>query len=153
MDAHNNHSNTTTHNAGGSSRTLQASPSSSPIQKIEKNCMGTLELTMKFAGMRKAQEFTVYPIKGDDQAQIITIQSDTRIGEINLGTGWVRMSKPHASGAYFHHLIECTNIVKLEADALLMLKAELFATADKKAGTNGVMHCDNSGAARVFEGA
>ena len=57
--------------------------------------------TLKFPGMRKAQEFTIYPYSGGDTC---LIQSETRIAEVNLRTGKMTLSKPRTGGAYFMHL-------------------------------------------------
>lgn len=72
------------------------------ISDIKKNRVGTLSFTMKGLGMRKAQEFVVYP--GKDACNMVTIQSDTRIGKLDTTNGTVRMSQPHTGGAYFLHL-------------------------------------------------
>lgn len=119
------------------------------ISNITKNAMGTASFDAKFPGMRKAQDFCVYPVKGEGTAQAITIQSDTRIGTICLASGAVRMSKPQSSGAYFHHLAGAAVVATLDAEQVLMLKASVFATASGAAGSRGVS-CDNSGAANVF---
>lgn len=68
------------------------------ISNVRKNIMGTASFDAKFDGMRKAQDFIVYPMK--DSAESALIQSDTRIGRINMQTGAVILSKPHSSGAY-----------------------------------------------------
>lgn len=122
------------------------------IANIHKNRMGTISFDAKFAGMRKPQEFIVYPIKAGDDAKQLLIQSDTRIGHINTETGSVKMSKPHANGAYFIHLYEAIVIDKLPRDDLFMLKAHIFTTAHGDAGRteNRVIGCDNSGALEVF---
>lgn len=64
--------------------------------------MGTVSFSGKFTGMRKPQEFIVYPMQ--DSGETITIQSNTRIGQIDLSTGALSLSAPHSSGAYFLHL-------------------------------------------------
>lgn len=122
------------------------------IANIHKNRMGTISFDAKFAGMRKPQEFIVYPIKAGDDASRLLVQSDTRIGYISMETGAVRMSKPHANGAYFIHLHEAIVIDKLQQDELFMLKAHVFTTAHGDAGRaeNRVIGCDNSGALEVF---
>jgi hypothetical protein len=38
----------------------------------------------------------------------------------------------------------------LTAEELFELKANIMATASGKAGTNGIVYCDNSGAVDVF---
>ena len=122
------------------------------ISNIHKNRMGTVSFDAKFTGMRKAQDFIVYPVKGDDNAGRILIQSDTRIGYIYMDSGNISMSRPHPSGAYAVHLWECATIGKLPTEDLFSLKAHVFASAHGAAGKeeNGFIQCDNSGALSVF---
>jgi hypothetical protein len=119
---------------------------------IRKNCLGTISFAAKFKGMRKPAEFIVYPVKSEDDAGQILIQSDTRIGYVHLDTGAVWMSKPHAGGAYQHHLRERTLIDTLSAESLFDLKAHVFATAHGDAGRaeNHIIGCDNGGAINIF---
>lgn len=118
------------------------------ITNIRRNIMGTTSFDGKFPGMRKAQDFIVYPMK--DSAESAMIQSDTRIGRINLQTGEILMSKPVSSGAYSVHLMFAKVIGKLSGEDLLLLKAGIFGSAHGHAGTNGVVFCDNSAALDVF---
>lgn len=124
------------------------------ISNIHKNCMGTTSFDAKFAGMRKPQDFIVYPIKAGDESGRIVIQSATRIGLIDVESGKVWMSKPRAGGANFMHLpygnTLCTD--KLPQEDLFSLKAHIFATAHGAAGKaeNGIVQTDNSGALEVF---
>lgn len=122
------------------------------IVNIHKNRMGTISFDAKFAGMRKSQDFIVYPIKAGDDADRLMIQSDTRIGDISMETGAVRMSKPHVNGAYFIHLHEAIVIDKLAQEDLFNMKAHVFSTAHGDAGRaeNHIIGCDNSGALEVF---
>lgn len=123
------------------------------ITNLRKNCMGTTSFDAKFAGMRKPQDFIVYPMKQGDDVQRPIIQSDTRIGMVCLETGSVWMSKPHANGANFIHLsMERSLIDKLSQEDLFNLKAHIFSTAHGAAGKaeNGIVQTDNSGALEVF---
>lgn len=122
------------------------------IKNIRKNCLGTVSFDAKFRGLRKFADFIVYPIKAGDEPGRIVIQSDTRIGFIEVADGRVLLSKPHASGAYFHHLSGARYVDKLSPEDLLMLKAHIFATAHGAAGKaeNGIVQTDNSGALEVF---
>lgn len=123
------------------------------ISNFRKNRMGTVSFDAKFAGMRKAQDFIVYPVKQGDDALRPVIQSDTRIGIIDLETGSVWMSRPHANGAHFIHLsMERALIDKLSPEDVFNLKARIFATAHGDAGRaeNRIIGCDNSGALEVF---
>jgi len=54
--------------------------------------MGTVSFDGKFDGMRKAQDFIVYPMHEGNSADSALVQSDTRIGRIDLQTGAVIMS-------------------------------------------------------------
>ena len=116
------------------------------ISKIGKNCLGTLSITMRIKGMRKDQEFIFYPITKDSKS--IKIQSDTRIGTIDLdGNG--KMSKPHSSGAYFHHL----NIDKLTPfnfDKSDWKQIVDYIGLTEGSGTNRVVQIDNTGAKSIF---
>lgn len=122
------------------------------IKNLHKNCMGTVSFDAKFPGMRKEQDWVCYPLKGDDNAGRILVQSDTRIGYIYLDSGNVALSRPHPSGAYSVHLWEVATVGTLSAEDLLTLKAHVFATAHGAAGKaeNGIIQCDNSGALAVF---
>lgn len=119
------------------------------ISKFSKNNMGTVSFDARFAGMRKAQDFIVYPMNSEGQ-QSILIQSDTRIGKVNLQTGAVVMSKPRAGGAYQIHLYGAQMVETLSGEELLTLKANIMSTASGKAGANGIVYCDNSSALEVF---
>lgn len=119
------------------------------IISIKKNCMGTVDLIAKFNGMRKEQDFIVYPIKAGETPDHILIQSSTRIGRIFLNTGVVTMSKSVQSGAYSFHLAFATEIDRVSAEDLSGIKFRILQTASLMAGNNGVMFCDNSGAENV----
>lgn len=120
------------------------------IEKISSNIMGTTDITMKIKGMRKFQNFIVYPLDKDNSSNIITIQSGTRIGKIDVETGRGVMSKSHSSGAYFHHL-QMDVLTKFELSDLdnTALKLKIFTSADKNAG-NSVVSTDNSGAINIL---
>ena len=125
------------------------------IQNIRTNIMGTTSFEMKFPGMRKFQDFIVYPIKMDDSAKILTIQSDTRFGHMSLASGIVVSSASHANGAYSHSYMmdkaagktQAFRLEDVDRDALRLF---VFTTATSKAGENGVVYTDNSGAFRII---
>jgi hypothetical protein len=120
------------------------------IEKITKNCMGTLDITAKFNGMRKAQEFIVYPIKADDSPNRLLVQSDSRIGYIYLNSGVVEMSPARSGGSYAPHLMFRKVIDNLSTEEIAGIKFRLVQTADKMAGSNGAhVFCDNSGASGI----
>jgi len=122
------------------------------LTNIHKSHMGTVSFDAKFPGMRKAQDFIVYPIRGDQAGDPLLVQSDTRIGHICPLTGRIDMAGPFPSGAYNPHLMFAKHIGTLSAEDLLMLNANVFATAHGAAGKteNGIVQCDNSGALAVF---
>lgn len=114
------------------------------IKNIHKNIMGTLSFNGKFEGMRKEQEFIVYPIKKDDDAEKIKIQSDKRIGYIDLKNGDVILS----NGKYsVNFLVDIKD--RLSISELAGLKFRLFQTSGDNVGSNGVVVCDNSGVEKV----
>lgn len=120
------------------------------ILGLTKNILGTTSIEMKISGMRKPQEFSVYPIGKDDTEKIITIQSDTRIGKIDLSSGRGLMSQSHSNGAYFVHfqMDKLTPFTLSESD-LEDLKMHIFKTAGDNVGSRGIVS-DNSGASRLF---
>jgi len=120
------------------------------ILGLSKNIMGTTDIEMKITGMRKHQDFIVYPIGKDDAGSVITIQSNTRIGQINLVKGVGVMSQSHSSGAYFIHLQmdKLTSFTLTEKD-LTDLKLFINKTSSVNAG-NSIVKSDNSGASRIL---
>ena len=66
------------------------------ITHLKIGIMGTVEFHGTFHGMRKPQDFLVYPMHGDaPPTTSIKIQSDTRIGRICLDTGALKLSGKH----------------------------------------------------------
>ena len=95
-------------------------------------------------GMRKTQEFIVYPISVGDER--VTIQSDTRFGMIDMKSGVGKMTQSHANGAYGYHMIADKLVAfKLDNSQLIKLKMELVQTSGKNVGSRGVLS-DNEGA-------
>ena len=120
------------------------------ILGLSRNVMGTTDIEMKITGMRKPQDFIVYPIGKDDAGNVITIQSNTRIGQINLVNGVGVMSQSHSSGAYFVHLqMDKLNSFTISESDLEDIKAQIFRTAGANVGTRGIVS-DNSGASGVY---
>jgi hypothetical protein len=120
------------------------------ILGFSKNIMGTTDIEMRITGMRKPQNFIVYPIGKDDAGSVITIQSETRIGQINLVKGVGVMSQSHSSGAYFVHLQmdKLTPFTLSESD-LEDLKTSVFKTSGSNVGSS-IVKSDNSGASRIL---
>ncbi len=112
--------------------------------------IGTTTFKIKLKGMRKPQQFDVYPIKEEDSKTVIMVQSDKRIALIHLDTGTGKISENHANGAYFHHLsIDTLQHFQLTTLDLQALKLHIFTTNSKEAGTTG-FYTDNSGAADIL---
>jgi len=128
---------------------LNRARKANPIDRTHKNIMGTASFDAKFPGMRKPQDFIVYPIGSGQDASNLLIQSDTRIGRIDLKTGKVTLTKAHPSGAYNHHLHEAKLVETLSGEDLLKIKGAVAATASGRAGSS-IMLTDNAGAIDVF---
>lgn len=122
------------------------------ITNIKRNRMGTINFDGRFNGMRKAQSFIVYPIGKDGDPTRIKIQSDTRIGFVDLTNGEAYLTPSISSGAHSGHLTLAKSAGTLSAEELLLVKANVMASAHGHAGTNGIMYTDNSGALEVFAG-
>lgn len=118
------------------------------IANIRRNCLGTMSFDARFPGMRKPADFVTYPVPAGTAPSRIVVQSDTRIGTIDLQTGAVHLSPPRAGGAGFVHLRGAAECTRLDAETLLMLKAGLVATAERQRGA--VVQVDNAGAAAAL---
>ena len=111
--------------------------------KTSKNIMGTISFTHKFQGMRKEQDFIVYPITASTGSEIM-IQSDTRIAMLNIETGVGRMSKAHSSGAYGIHLsIDKLSEISIDHEELFILREAIKSTAGFAVGSSGIVTTDN----------
>ena len=121
------------------------------ITNIKRNRLGTTSFDGLFDGMRKAQDFIVYPVANGESAERLLIQSDTRIGYICMHTGSVQITRSIPSGAYQPHLGLRRLAGKLTGEELLLLKTHVANSASFTAGTNGVIHTENSGAVAVLE--
>jgi hypothetical protein len=71
------------------------------VTGIRKNIMGTISIDMKIQGMRKPQDFIVYPLNSNSDR--IMIQSSTRIALLSRD-GKGLCSQSHPNGAYAPHL-------------------------------------------------
>jgi len=119
---------------------------------VKNNIMGTTTLQMKIKGMRKPQDFIVYPISADQSNKPIMIQSDTRFGFLDLSTGEGLMSQSHANGAYSYHYQSDKKVhFKLSETDVQRIKSDLSKKASSKVG-NSVVFSDNSGANMMAEG-
>ncbi len=118
------------------------------ISNIKKNIMGTASFDGKFAGMRKAQDFIVYPMQ--DSGEVVSVQSDNRFGRIDLATGSVLMSAAatcHAGADWFRacQIRRTCKIDTLPAEELQTLRQWIKSTGGIEVGQSFVK-CDNTGA-------
>ena len=123
----------------------------SPITNYHKNFMGTLSFDLKVKGMRKPQDFIVYPITG--KTNIIRIQSDKKWGEIDVTTGKGILSKTGNNSWAFALDVSNRNVNKfdLTPEELEELKSKIRETSGKEVG-NVIITTDNSGAELLEEG-
>lgn len=124
------------------------------IDNFKKNIMGTAQFDLKIGGMRSPQAFNVVPMGKGGSTDVITIQSDKRIGTLNLTTGAGSLSATHSGGAYFAHLAIDRSKGKMTAfqltpEQLSLLTQAIKGTASAKAGSSGWVYADNSAAALV----
>ena len=123
----------------------------SPITNYHKNIMGTLSFDLKVKGMRKPQDFIVYPIR--EKTDTIKIQSDKKFGEINILTGRGILSK---SGSAMYHLSldkarNNVNEFHLSKGEVQELKTQIKSTTGKSVGGSFVKS-DNSAADLLEKG-
>lgn len=115
------------------------------IENIRKNVMGTMSFDLKAKGMRKAQNFVVYPIDKTDST--IRCQSDKKWIIINPETKTATISKK-GNTSWDYNYNGHTDL-ELDQDTLNTLLDSIRGTASKKAGNNGIMYCDNSQANKI----
>lgn len=120
------------------------------------NCLGTVSFTAKFGKMKKAEEFTTYPIQSKEDAKIICLQSSHRWAEMNAETGEIIISARRAQYANSMFLMLCKMNGTAERDKataaqLAKMLSAIRATASPHAGGNNIlsMYCNNSAAALV----
>ena len=121
------------------------------ITNIHRNCMGTASFDGKFGSMRKFADFIVYPMHSGDLCKQVKIQSDTRIGWIDLKSGGIRLTPPQQGGAYNTDLGKAFLVDHLSREELFLFKARIQDSASSMAGTNGYVFTDNSAAVNVFQ--
>lgn len=117
------------------------------VLNIKRNIMGTISIILKAKGMRKEQDFILYPITKDDK--ILIIQSDTRIAKLNLeGLGLI--SKSHSNGAFFIHLqIDQLTPIQFSKNDWSQIVDYIGTTKGDLVG-DSVVKTDNSGAKSIF---
>ena len=121
------------------------------ITNYRKNIMGTLSFDLKVKGMRKPQDFIVYPIT--EKTDKIRIQSDKKWGEIHINSGKGILSKSGSTSWHLHSDMMNMNVIKFELtpEELEELKTQIKSTSGKDVG-NTIMRTDNSGAALLEHG-
>lgn len=110
--------------------------------------MGTVEFDGQFPGMRKPQDFIVYPMQ--DSGETITIQSDKRFGRIDLATGNGIVSASRAQYANSIWLAICMRdktavSFELPAEDCQTLRQWIKSTGGLLVGSSCVLS-DNTGA-------
>ena len=128
------------------------------ITKFHRNMMGTTSFDMQVKGMRKPQDFIVYPLHEGTNTKVISIQSEHRWGYIDVTTGKGTLSKNY--NQYANSMKYAIDKVKGELTEfqlneldLQALKMQIFVSANKKAGEdeNGIVFSDNSGAINILD--
>lgn len=118
------------------------------ITNCRRNIMGTVSFDGKFLGMRKPQDFIVYPMQ--DSGPLIKIQSNNRMGQINLDTGALVLSTAASGHAGFLHLQICVarqtaTCETLPTEEIQTLRQWIKSTGGIEVGSS-VVKCDNTGA-------
>ena len=120
---------------------------------MKKNCLGTMEFTLKMGKMKKAEEFITYPIQRDDDGSILRLQSSHRWAEMNTKSGEIILSARRAQYANSWFLLECkikgiAESDKATEEQLAQMLTAVRGTASPNAGGNNIlsMYCDNSNA-------
>lgn len=121
------------------------------LSNFKKNILGTVSFDGKFDGMRKAQDFIVYPMQ--DSGMIISIQSEHRFGYINLENGAVEISANHAqyANSLKYQVDSIRGLTKqstLCLEDLQNLKTWIKSTGGLEVGDSFVK-CDNTGAIAI----
>lgn len=117
------------------------------VLNIKKNIMGTISIILKIKGMRKEQDFILYPIT--KECTSLKIQSSTRIATLDLN-GKGKMSKSHANGAYFVHLqMDLLTPFEFSQKDWQQIVDYIGTTKGDLVGES-VVKTDNSGAKSIF---
>lgn len=118
------------------------------LDSIRKNCMGTISFNMMYKGMRKVDDFIVYPKSASDTDAIIRIQSNRRFGQLDLNTGKCIMSVGGGANSIelqLQMVYGTAKAVLFTPEQCQQLKERILGTYSSKAGTNGIMYSDNTG--------
>jgi len=90
-----------------------------------------MRITAKLGNMRKAAEWTVYPVSRNGTDETITIQSDHRIAQFYKSTGNGLISVHKTNGAYFLHLSQMLGAKRITVPADVIAAA---SAAQPKSG-------------------
>lgn len=123
------------------------------IISMKHNCMGTMTFTLRIGKMKKAEEFTTYPIQQGDDLTRIALQSDHRWAYLYTN-GIVEMSARRAQYATSVWFSLCkqqgtTEVDRATEEQLIKMLATIRTTASGCAGNNGLIYCDNSQASNL----
>lgn len=123
------------------------------IVTMRKNCLGTMDFTLKIGKMKKAEEFCTYPIQKGESGDKVCLQSHHRWAELNTRTGEVEVSARRAQYANSVWMTACrinrtTESDKATPEQLAQMLGAIRKTASPNAGGNNIlsMFCDNSNA-------
>lgn len=117
------------------------------ITNCRKNIMGTVSFDGQFSGMRKPQDFIVYPMQ--DSGEQIRIQSDHRFGYLCLATGRLVLSANRKQYANSQWLAICVASNTATAETLPPEDLQTLRQWIKSTGgllVGGYVKCDNTGA-------
>jgi len=121
------------------------------ITNVRKNRVGTTSFDLFGLGMRKADDFVVYPIQVGTTR--ILIQSSTRMGILDPANNAICLTKPRSSGSNSLHLQMDQPLRRYEIEPQEMEKlVSTIRSTGAPAGTItacGILSVDNSQAADV----
>tara|TARA_Y100001972_G_scaffold42156_2_gene52007 strand:+ start:1526 stop:2932 length:1407 start_codon:yes stop_codon:yes gene_type:complete len=128
------------------------------ISRIRRNIMGTTSFDLKGGKMRKPQDFIIYPKPKNDTypPYIFQIQSDTRIGLIDMRNGRIIATPPQQNGAYGIHLAFYLNnkgmqsLGTLEESDYKALFDAIGASSQDWETEPSIIKSDNTGAGQDF---
>jgi hypothetical protein len=117
------------------------------------SCLGTAIFTLQFNGMRKPEEFIVYPIK--DKTDNIQFQSSTRWAELNTNTKTFEISARRQQYANYVWFQVCkyngtTKTEEITEEDYNTIIKKIASTVGSLVGNNFLnIKCDNSAADKL----
>ena len=109
------------------------------VTKIRKNIMGTISFTAKFKGMRKEQEFIIYP----NPEKRLRVQAKTKCGYVSSDGG------AFISSCEYFFQIPWAKQNNDVIENIEELKEAVRNSASMNAGSSGFITCDNSKAGAI----